>query len=330
LILIFSKGKLEASTNDIIDWLEFYGASYRRINREDITIEDYNLDINKGTSNILGLDVVPDDVNVVWHRRWGKSEENYQSIKIENDLEFEETINRYLFNEYKGLSFALFNMFKHAYWLSIPSNRMQKDKIGGLRTAKQSGLLVPKTYILSSKKRLNKILNDTSELITKSIVNVEKINIDGIRHIPYTQIVNKEILASIPDVFFPSLFQEKIEKEYEIRTFYLEGDIYSMAIFSQHDNQTEVDFRKYNFEKPNRNIPYKLPDNIEKKLCVFMKSMDLRTGSIDIIKSIDGRYIFLEVNPVGQFGMVSLPCNYNLEKKMAQLFITKDNGQRFN
>ena len=37
------------------------------------------------------------------------------------------------------------------------------------------------------------------------------------------------------------------------------------------------------------------------------------------LKSNDD-FIFLEVNPVGQFGMTSSPCNYSLEKKIAQHF----------
>jgi hypothetical protein len=31
--------------------------------------------------------------------------------------------------------------------------------------------------------------------------------------------------------------------------------------------------------------------------------------------------VFLEINPVGQFGMVSHPCNYYLEKRIAQNLI---------
>jgi hypothetical protein len=26
--------------------------------------------------------------------------------------------------------------------------------------------------------------------------------------------------------------------------------------------------------------------------------------------------VFLEINPVGEFGMVSIPCNYNLHEKV--------------
>ena len=95
-----------------------------------------------------------------------------------------------------------------------------------------------------------------------------------------------------------------------------------MAIFSQNDKQTEVDFRRYNKSKPNRNVPYQLPKSIELLLDILMKKINLDNGSIDIIVDNNGKYYFLEINPVGQFGMVSIPCNYYLEKKIANYLAT--------
>jgi len=48
-----------------------------------------------------------------------------------------------------------------------------------------------------------------------------------------------------------------------------------------------------------------------------MKAVNLNTGSLDFIKSTDGEYVFLEVNPAGQFGMTSASCNYYLHKEIA-------------
>ena len=102
-----------------------------------------------------------------------------------------------------------------------------------------------------------------------------------------------------------------------------------MAIFSQKDKQTEVDFRNYNWDVPNRTVPYKLPDEVKNKIVLFMKEFDIETGSIDMIKSKKGDYVFLEVNPIGQFGMTSYPCNYYLEKKISEQLIEKDrNGNK--
>jgi hypothetical protein len=94
-----------------------------------------------------------------------------------------------------------------------------------------------------------------------------------------------------------------------------------MAIFSQNNEMTRVDFRRYDYQKPNRQVPYLLPKNIQEKLSMLMERLGMTSGSIDMIKNIEGNYTFLEVNPVGQFGMISLPCNYYLEKKVCETLV---------
>jgi D-alanine-D-alanine ligase-like ATP-grasp enzyme len=56
---------------------------------------------------------------------------------------------------------------------------------------------------------------------------------------------------------------------------------------------------------------------IKIKLKKLMKELQLVSGSFDIIVTKTGEYIFLEVNPIGQFSQVSIPCNYYLEKRIA-------------
>ena len=108
-------------------------------------------------------------------------------------------------------------------------------------------------------------------------------------------------------------------KEIELRIFYLHGEFYSSAIFSQRDPQTRIDFRHYNNEKPNKVIPYKLPVEQEKKLQSLMQISGLNSGSIDMVLTDKGEYVFLEINPIGQFEQVSIPCNYNIFKKIAEI-----------
>ena len=90
-----------------------------------------------------------------------------------------------------------------------------------------------------------------------------------------------------------------------------------MAIWSQDNIHTEVDFRKYDTKNPNRNVPYTISLEIENKIHKLMEELGLNTGSIDFIYSSEGIIYFLEINPEGQFGMVSKPCNYYLEEKIA-------------
>ncbi len=89
-----------------------------------------------------------------------------------------------------------------------------------------------------------------------------------------------------------------------------------MAIFSQNDSKTEVDFRKKTEDSQVRNVPYRLPEHIREKLIEVAAKLRLDTGSFDMIVDTDNNYIFLEVNPLGQFSMTSFPCNYYLERKL--------------
>ena len=54
----------------------------------------------------------------------------------------------------------------------------------------------------------------------------------------------------------------------------------------------------------------------------------MKTGSLDLVRTPDGRHVFLEVNPGGQFGMMSEPCNYHLEREVAQYLLRKDRSER--
>ncbi|ULT23576.1 hypothetical protein KUH03_31060 [Sphingobacterium sp. E70] len=93
--------------------------------------------------------------------------------------------------------------------------------------------------------------------------------------------------------------------------------MYSMVIFSQLDDATKIDFRAENYNDLSiKKTPFLLPDALNKKIKILMKELGLCTGSIDMIVSDKDEYIFLEVNPIGQFGMTSIPCNYHIEKKL--------------
>lgn len=189
---------------------------------------------------------------------------------------------------------------------------------------------VPKTYILNNKYNLKRVLKKKkARIVSKSLTNTNFISYDNDIYLNYTDIIYEEDLEFIPDVFNYTIFQEEIEKEFEIRSFFIDGKFYSMAIFSQSHEQTKIDFRKYNLLKPNRNIPFILPSSIEIKLAKFLSISKINSGSFDLIKSKNGKYYFLEINPYGQYDMVSLPCNYNIDKIISELLILKNEEKRY-
>jgi ATP-GRASP peptide maturase of grasp-with-spasm system len=205
-------------------------------------------------------------------------------------------------------------------WLPYPLC-LPLNKLYVLEIAQHLGFTIPKTMVINRKSSIK----DSDSYITKSLYDPTlSIMPNGNRFLNYTNRITPENNDCIPSSFFPSLIQEHIEKEYEIRTFFINGKLFSMGIFSQNDDRTKIDFRRYNISKPSRFTPITTPVEISDKIPMLMDKLNLNTGSLDFIKGKDSKYYFLEINPTGQFGMIDGACNYGLHKLVAEELIAMD------
>lgn len=200
-------------------------------------------------------------------------------------------------------------------------NHMGLNRLFTLEIAKKLGINIPKYAVITNLNQIENIKNISDTFVVKAIEDGLYYFHNNRAYYSYTEAYTKEEMQGKNVPLFPSLIMEKIEKKYEIRSFYLDGHFYSMAIFSQSNKQTEVDFRKYCAERPNKVEPFKLPRDIEEKLDRLFHYFDLNCGSVDIVVDKSGNYVFLEINPVGQFQMTSSPCNYNLEQIIANYLV---------
>ena len=327
MILIISKSELEATTDQVIDWLDAFDCDYYRLNGEDF-IE--NAEIVNGQLELDNFN--PEAISIIWNRRWSnkslinrKNEGYYDALGAKNAS----ILLRSLRQERGILRLFLMSKLSHKVWTTHPG-KLSPNKIVNLEIAKSCNLLAPEYIITSSKLKLLQFAKKHQKVITKPISEtpffsslVEGNIVESL--ILYTKSFSvDQIEKEVPNTFFKSLFQQQIIKEFEIRVFYFNDTCYSMAIFSQNDTQTEVDFRNYNNDKPNRTVPFILPKEVERNVRKFCKEAGYKIGSLDLIKSTDGKYYFLEINPVGQFGMVSHPCNYHLEKKLAKFLVDEN------
>jgi len=327
MILVFSQDSWEVTTEEVADWIEALGGECLRVNGEDLNDgQPFALRYDaSGTDLHLRLDgrtVDPSQVGAVWWRR-GHLGRNLAFVDQVGEPDLAGEMRRHLTEEIRTTSRAMERLLAHAHWLS-GSDERRVNKLEALRLAAAAGLDIPATLVTNQRAALREFFERHGRIITKSVAEGRTFNRGGTSYPMYTEEVRREDVDAAPETFFPSLLQEFLEKELEIRTFYLDGKCHSMAIFSQADPQTRLDFRRYNDARPNRNVPYRLPAAVEEAVGRFMRSASLATGSLDFVRTRGGRLVFLEVNPVGQFRMVSEPCNYRLEKQVAEYLMEKD------
>jgi len=319
VILIFSYlGDL--STDYVIDWLNYYSRPFLRLNSVDLYNDSLKIDLRSREFLLHDRQLPIDEIKAVWFRKFGLKRD-FELFRSKN-INF--SIGTQLHEEHVALFDTMCYLLKDKKWLTDYRN-YSLNKCAVLLDAIDLGLDVSPTYIVNTKNDVLDLIG-RDDYITKSIYDASFIKKRGGVFSMYTKKITSKMVASdnFPQVFSASLLQKQIEKEFEIRVFYINKKIYSMAIFSQNDPQTQVDFRNYNRLKPNRNVPYNLPNDIKIRICRLMKKLGVNCGSLDFIKSLDGKYYFLEINPVGQFGMVDFPCNYGLHQKVALELIKMD------
>lgn len=322
MVLIFSR-KDDMSTSHVIAWLLHYKIPFTRVNKID-SFDQIKIQLSK-TENQISLEGEKKlDTKVIkgyWFRRGGLSLKVKALPTLKDNPALQKAIESTNNFELKTISNYIYNKLDQVK--SIGSYFMAGiNKLVVLSKAQEAGLNIPDTLLTSCKDELIQFKKLHGTIITKAIYEGPTLpKVENNYFSIYTEIVEEKIIDKLPQVFFPSLFQECLEKKYELRVFYLEGKCKTMAIFSQEDQKTKIDFRHYNDEFPNRTSPFTLPERIEKKLCKLMESISLNCGSIDMVVSKKLEFHFLEVNPIGQFGMTSYPNNYYIERDIAEYFL---------
>ncbi len=312
------------STCQVIDWLTAQNIEHVVV-YPDSYISNLKLKI---TSMGIGLSLTINDklidlseIDSFWHRR-GFFNQQFRLLSEQNSIH--KSVNRHLRSEWLTVSEMINAILESKPSIGSSIIEQRSNKLLNLKAAQECGLLIPDTCIISSKKELQKLKNNMS--LTKSInrdiqhFETEK---DAQQRVEFANfgpmLLEDENIQIMGETFWPSLLQNTVSKKYELRIFILHSSFYSMAIFSQNDPTTALDGRTPNFERPTRQTPYSLPQDVRVKLLNYMKQTNQNCASVDMIVNDNGDYVFLESNPVGQFGYVSYICNYHLEYELARM-----------
>lgn len=300
----------EPTVYPVIDWLNHLGFEYFLINQNSSAFDFKNVTISNN-GMFLNLSEEIEGKNITfWNRRSIPLHYQFDLNSIDKIM-----LNDFFKNEFKYINEAVNLYFEDHNCLNKYRDN-NTNKIYNLFVAQSCKLKIPDTLVTNKKKCLEAFANKHSKIITKAIDSTNYL-FDINNQTGLSTLIDNEVLNKLSNVFYPSLFQEYIEKKIELRSFFIGNKFFSIAIFSQNDTSTSVDFRNYNYSRPNRVVPYQLPKAVESKLKRTMKKLDLKTGCIDLILNRNNEYVFLEVNPVGMLGHLSWPLNINVEKEIA-------------
>lgn len=212
-----------------------------------------------------------------------------------------------------GLWYAL-----DAFWVNDPAkDHVAHRKIGQLRVAQDCGLTLPETLITNDADQARIFIDRRGyrNVVYKSFSAIEQ-------EWRETRVLREEELSLIDYVrYAPVIFQEYIEALYDLRITVVGDEIFPAAIHSQQTSYP-ADFR---MDMANARIsPVELPDQVQAQLRDFMKRLGLQYGAIDMRLRPDGEYVFLEINPAGQWLFVEEVTSQPIAASIARILVEND------
>jgi glutathione synthase/RimK-type ligase-like ATP-grasp enzyme len=118
----------------------------------------------------------------------------------------------------------------------------------------------------------------------------------------------------------PMVFQERISKACELRVAIVGDKLFVGSIDTGNSSRGQVDWRLASPDEA-RWKRGQIPDQVATAIKALMSRLGLVYGAVDLIRTPDGDYVFLEVNPGGEWGMLERDLNYPISEAIADALL---------
>jgi len=255
-------------------------------------------------------------VGVVWYRRPGFPVPHVEVTDAKMREGIIEECLTFLTDLWQSLDCA---------WVPAPFATIRRAEPKGfqLKTAGALGFTLPETVISNNPDELlNLYREQAGQLISKRVASrplrtwnteVRYAEPVGARDIGYAAALR----------LCPVILQAYIPKSVELRITVVGKSVFAAEIHSQETNRTRHDWRRYDLETT-RHEPHQLPDAVAGQCVRLVEELGLCYGAIDMVLTPDGRYVFLEINPNGQYLWVEDLARLPITPAICDLLISRD------
>jgi hypothetical protein len=289
LLVLSSKNDLAADYL-ILGLLE-RGLPYFRVNSEELSSVKFRFEQNGSVATVIALDGKKLDVGkvtCVWYRR---------GLHPRVDQQVPSSLHSFVAGEIRhawhGVLFGL-----NAMWVNpIDRVAIAEHKILQLQLARDLGFLTPKTIVSSVPADLIHFIRNVGRSICKPIYHGLVID-DEKRESAFTRrVIEQDLEDHLAVSVAPVLLQEEVTRRADLRITVIGDEFFGVRITSP--DRDIVDWRK-----PGLGIDYstfEVGQDLRHLCQELLRRLGLVYGAFDFIEKPDGKVVFLEVNPTGEW-----------------------------
>jgi len=209
-------------------------------------------------------------------------------------------------------------------WVNHPDNiRTAEYKPFQLHLAAKAGLSIPNTLITNRPESARAFISEHDRVVYKTLGPPVLLQggADGQHEPVFTTLMRPEHVDQLASVATTTcLFQEYVEKSTELRLTVIGSEIFPVEICYAKDREV-VDWRS-NYAGHDYRV-YSLPDDIRAACLRLVDVFGLNFAAIDMVVTPRDEYVFLEINPNGQWSWLALATDLPMVESMADLLMSK-------
>ena len=309
-VLLFTN-KDDVTTDLIVQELKRQKIDFYRFNTEELSKSvEIVLDLNKDL--FLLIDKLDNkeyhllDFTDIYYRR--------PELPIYNDVDLTEGERSFLQIEIYYTLEGVYRLLSKKHWFNnVFAIRNAENKIYQLLLAKEVGLTIPSSLISNHYDSVKRFLGHGKHII-KPVHNA-RIMDEKQPQIVYTSEITQAIKKEEAE-FNINYLQKKIEKRCDVRATFINKKCFAVTIDSQQLEDTCIDWRKG--EHILQHTPIELPLDIQSKCLRLMRRLNLDYGAIDFVLDKQGNYVFLEINPNGQWAWIEHLTGLPISKEIVK------------
>jgi MvdD family ATP-grasp ribosomal peptide maturase len=234
------------------------------------------------------------EVTAIWHRRL--------NFGAQLPTTLDKQLRQASLGETRAAASGMLASLKAFRMDAVPHIRRAENKQLQLQVARELGLEIPRTLTTNEPAAVRAFAESCVDGIVTKMLSSFAVYEGGRELVVFTNPVKPEDLADLSGLSLcPMTFQEMIPKALELRITVVGRRVMSASIDSQNSARAAHDWRRDGLRMIQDWQPYELPREVEEKVLRLMDYFVLNYGALDFIVTPDGRHVFLEVNPVGEF-----------------------------
>ena len=249
-----------------------------------------------------------DEIGAVWYRR---------PTPIHADIQLPEMQQTFIEREARA---GLWGMLRsiEGLWVNYPDAiRTAAYKPRQLTRACQLGLSVPRTLLTNRPDDFKRFYEECDGNVIYKLLGFPSYEVEnGALVSTYTSKVPESLLQETHRIKATAhLFQEYQPKICDLRVVVIGSQLFAVEIHPLSE-ETRLDFRRD--YRALRYAVHELPTEIRQKLLALTQTYRLNYAALDLLYTVEKRYVFLELNPVGQLGWLEEPTGLPLLSTLAR------------